>query len=547
MHIKEIIIENFKCFEGRFQLALNNGLNILVGDNEAGKTTILEAIHLSLTGWICGKYLSTELTQSLFNKNIIDSYLESLKNAEPIQPPFILIELYLEIEDDSIKALFEGNGNSLRHPATGIQFKISFNNQFQGDYKILLNAGEEITSLPIEYYEFSWSSFARDDRITPKTIPIKSALIDSSNIKNQNGSDIYVTRIIRELLTEEQKIKISQAYRKLKDQFSKESAILAVNEELKQKEVSNKKIELSVDLPTKTAWETSLMTYLDNIPFNAVGKGEQSLIKTKLALSHKKAQEASIILLEEPENHLSHSKLNNLISHLKNNNEEKQIILSTHNSFVANKLGLNSLILVNIDRTNSKRTTFKFTSLVEETKNYFQKLPGYDTLRLLLCKKAILVEGPSDELIIQKAYMSKNNGKIPIEDEIDVISVRSLAFKRFLDIAIEIKQPVVVVTDNDGNFDKNVTKKYEAYNPYSNIKICADFNENLYSLEPQIVEVNNLETLRNILGLDELKYSTKDSIIKYMGDKNNKADCAIKIFDSDKDFVFPQYILDAIV
>lgn len=56
MFIKEIIIENFKCFEGRFPLEFNNGLNILVGDNEAGKSTILEAIHLALSGWIYGKY-----------------------------------------------------------------------------------------------------------------------------------------------------------------------------------------------------------------------------------------------------------------------------------------------------------------------------------------------------------------------------------------------------------------------------------------------------------------------------------------------------------
>ena len=45
MHIAKITIENFKCFEGRFSLGLNEGKNILVGNNEAGKSTILEAIH----------------------------------------------------------------------------------------------------------------------------------------------------------------------------------------------------------------------------------------------------------------------------------------------------------------------------------------------------------------------------------------------------------------------------------------------------------------------------------------------------------------------
>ena len=90
-----------------------------------------------------------------------------------------------------------------------------------------------------------------------------------------------------------------------------------VNREIEQKNISEKKVELSVDMSTKTAWETSITTYLDDIPFSYIGRGEQSLVKTKLALSHKKAKEANILLLEEPENHLSHAKLNKLLKLLK--------------------------------------------------------------------------------------------------------------------------------------------------------------------------------------------------------------------------------------
>ena len=57
MFIKKVIIENFKCIKGVFILEINTGLNILVGNNEAGKSTILEAIHLALTGLFNGKYI----------------------------------------------------------------------------------------------------------------------------------------------------------------------------------------------------------------------------------------------------------------------------------------------------------------------------------------------------------------------------------------------------------------------------------------------------------------------------------------------------------
>lgn len=546
MHIKKIIIENFKCFEGKFRLDLNNRLNILVGDNEAGKSTILEAINLALSGWIYGRYLGTELTQALFNNKVINMYLDSLTTDNPSLPPHIMIELFFEIEDDSVKALFEGNGNSLKEKECGIQFNISFNEKYQKEYNLLVNGEDKLGSLPIEYYEFSWSSFARDDRVTPRTIPFKSALIDSSNNRYQNGSDMYISRIIRDFLTDEHIVNVAQAHRKLKDLFADHKAVKAINEELKQKHISDKKVELSVDVSTKTAWETSLTTYLDDIPFNYSGRGEQCLVKTKLALSHKKSEQANILLLEEPENHLSHAKLNKLICHIKDEHNEKQIIVSTHSSFVANKLGLGSLILLNYDKATLKRNEVRITDLDDSTKEYFEKLSGYDTLRLILCRKAILVEGPSDELIVQKAFL-KNKGKLPIEDEVDVISVGT-CFLRFLEIAEKIKKPVVVVTDNDSDFETKVTKKYEKYKDVASIKICADSRNKLNTLEPQIADANKdqLDVLREALGLSDSDYPDQQAVTDYMKDRNRKTECALKIFSTDKDVKYPQYILDAV-
>ena len=77
--------------------------------------------------------------------------------------------------------------------------------------------------------------------------------------------------------------------------------------------MTDKKIALSVELVTKDAWEKRLVTQLDEIPFHYVGKGEQCVVKTELALAKRTSQNASIILLEEPENHLSHTRLNQLI------------------------------------------------------------------------------------------------------------------------------------------------------------------------------------------------------------------------------------------
>ncbi|WP_185218055.1 ATP-dependent nuclease [Sphingobacterium mizutaii] len=542
MNITKVHIENFKTFKGSFKFTLNKGVNILVGNNEAGKSTIIEAIHLALTGLHNGKYLKNELSQYVFNNEVIEEYIAGLEQNNTAQPlPYILIEVFIAGEDT---AEFEGDGNSEKLKVSGFSLKIAFDENYQKEYEDLVRLGG-IKTLPIEYYNISWTSFARDESITPRKIPIKSALIDSSSNKFQNGSDIYISRIVKEFLDSKEVVEISQAHRRMKESFMSEEAIKKINEKIKAaSKISDKKVELSVELSSKNAWESSLMTYLENVPFHYIGKGEQCLIKTKLALGHKKAKEANILLLEEPENHLSYSKLNQLISDIKNDSEERQVLISTHSSFVANKLGLEHLILLN------DRKTVRLNQLSANTQKFFEKLSGYDTLRLILCKKAILVEGDSDELIVQKAFMVNNDNKLPIEKGVDVISVGT-SFLRFLEIAERIGTKVVIVTDNDGSVNA-LNKKYENYigdNIKPNIKICfdstvdngtlPDFNYN--TLEPKFLKANSLGKLNTVFGT---AYQNDDELHKYM--KANKTECALKVFETQEALEYPQYILDAI-
>ena len=535
MIISKVYIENYKVFNGKFEITLNSDINILVGNNEAGKSTILEAIHLALTGLLNGRYLRNELSQYLFNNKVEKEYSDSINDPEqiPIGPPHILIEVYFDTND---LPLFEGNGNSDRSKACGLSLKIEFDDEYQTEYDELVNSSEEVQSIPIEYYKVTWTSFARDN-ITSRSIPMRSALIDTSGHKYRNGSDIYISRIIRNELEDKEKVAVSQAYRKLKEKFAQDESMLTINDKVNAVASlsDDKEVSVSVDLATKDAWETGLTTFLDLVPFQNIGKGEQAIVKTKLALGAKESQKAGVILIEEPENHLSHTKMNEFIKSISENCENKQIIISTHSSFVANKLGLDHLILLD----NQK--TARLSDLPSDTQDFFRKLPGYQTLRLLLCKKAILVEGDSDELIVQRAYMDAHDGRLPIEDGIDVISVK-LTFKRFLQIAELLEKTVAVVTDNDGDYEVKITNKYEDYEGLDTIVIFADDNEDLKTLEPQFASANNeqLEKLCEVIGIDFEDYSTQEDISEYM--RKNKTKWALKVFNSEEKLNYPDYI-----
>lgn len=111
MHISKVIIKNFKSFRNPFYLELDKGLNILVGNNEAGKSTILEAIHLALSGLSNGKYLRNDLSEYLFNFDSVQDYLASLETKNRFPPPEIVIEVFFNGKD---LPFLEGDDNSTK-------------------------------------------------------------------------------------------------------------------------------------------------------------------------------------------------------------------------------------------------------------------------------------------------------------------------------------------------------------------------------------------------------------------------------------------------
>ena len=280
---------------------------------------------------------------------------------------------------------------------------------------------------------------------------------------------------------------------------------------------------------------------VDTIPFENVGFGTQNTIKIELALRNAEEQ-ADVVLMEKPENNLSFSNMAVLVDHI-TASQGKQVFISTHSSYIANKLSLSNVILVRAGAVSA------YSALPEDTKKYFVKLPGYDTLRFILASKVILVEGPTDDLIIQRAYLD-NYGKMPHENGSDIIAVDSLAFKRYLDIAVLIKKPVVVVTDNDGNIEENIKGKYSDYQ-HEFFSYYYEQNTVLHTIEPSVVEVNldgdgePTEIFRRAISArGSMMNRSKQEILDFM-DKH-KSEWAYRVFEVTEKINYPEYIKNVI-
>ncbi|MGX4657907.1 ATP-dependent nuclease [Micromonospora sp. SCSIO 07396] len=527
--LKKITIKNYKVFRN-FTLDLNPGVNVIVGDNDAGKSNLLEAINLALTGRLRGNPAAAELSPFLINLQATREYVAALRARGPAEPPEILIELYFDDADNL--ASLRGANNSLREFTPGVKIRIAFNLDFIDEYATYIAEPGRIAWVPTEYYQVHWTNFA-GEAITARGVPATATLIDATAIRLPNGADAYLQSIIADSLGPRQRVELSLAYRSLREAFGDIAAVKEINTRLagERGEISDRELTLSIDISQRAGWERSLVPHLDELPFPYVGKGEQSSLKILLALTEKIA-DTHVVLIEEPENHLSFSSLNQLVHKINEKCAGKQVLATTHSAFILNKLGLDELIL--LTNTGGQR----ITDLRRDTVDYFKKLSGYDTLRLVLAKRAILVEGPSDELILTRAYLDEH-GREPIADGVDIINVRGLSAARFLDLAVPLAKPVAVVNDNDGDAAK-MRQRYAEFAGYDFISIHVGTGD-AKTLEPQILDANGLARLNEILGKN---FATDEELLTHM--TANKTGWALTVFESEQTIAMPEYIRDAV-
>lgn len=98
--IRKIAIRNYRMFR-EFDLEFLPGINILVGKNDTGKSTLIEAINLALTGRVQGRSLAQELSPYHINLDATRDYVQKLQSGVEAVLPTMIIDLFLDDADQS--------------------------------------------------------------------------------------------------------------------------------------------------------------------------------------------------------------------------------------------------------------------------------------------------------------------------------------------------------------------------------------------------------------------------------------------------------------
>ncbi|TLP71919.1 ATP-dependent nuclease [Nesterenkonia sphaerica] len=529
--ITKLKVRGYRTFRD-IEFRPNPGMNILVGENGSGKSTLLEAINLVLTGRINGRPASEELNPYWFNQSDVAEFFQARQDGFRPEPPTIDIEVFLDDRDEFSKHL--RGGHSSERPVverTGLRMLIEPDPDYAEELEAHLASDTAI--VPVEYYKVDWHTFGRKV-LNVKPRELSTALIDSRTVRSSNGVDYHLKHLLNTHLTPESKSRISVAFRSIKEQMTREH-LSEVNSKLSGlTDGLDGNVSLAMDQSARSSWDSSVVPHVDDVPFAMAGLGEQAAIKIALAMGRQDAT-TQVVMVEEPENHLSHTNLNVLIRQIEEfAGDGQQLFVTTHSSYVLNRLGLDQLQLVSACGLRS------FNELDAQTVRYFQKLPGYDTLRMVLADKFVLVEGPSDEILFDRFYKDET-GKRPIEDGIDVFSMRGLSLRRCLGVAALLGKKCAVLTDNDGKEPGEITSGLSGLLADGKRQVFIGDLEGGHTLEPQVSAANagNEEQLKEALHL-----GARATLEVWM--RNNKTEAALRIAESGSTLTAPDYFSRAI-
>ncbi|MDT8990576.1 AAA family ATPase [Curvibacter sp. APW13] len=545
MHVKSIKLVNFKKFRDEY-FEFNEDVNIFVGDNAAGKSTILEALEIALNYNHRGRPFSSEFSPDLFNRDAVRQFLVSDRSSKHL--PDLIIEAYIEGVPE-----YRGANNRRKADTEGVVVQACFDKSLELVYENYLLTKPNFTSIPIEFYKLEWLDFAWN-QIKPIAKRFKALYIDPTRLHPTMGKNQYISGILNTALAKEELVKLTANYRENLQVFNNAGEVMTVNANLDAGHlITDRKLTIAASTLPAGSIQTGLQLEVDDVPFHFIGKGEQSNIQIKLAIQNK-SHDIDLVMMEEPENHLSHTNLNKLVHYVDSKRGDKQLFLTTHSSYVLNKLSIDKICLL---QTGYKRLHKLDPDVVKTLK----RLPGYDTLRVALSSRAVLVEGSSDELVLKKIYQRKH-GRLPEHDGIDIVVVRGVGFKTFIEVGKEIGTKIHVLRDNDGDYHGNVEQERLEYAAFPNVELFSSANNNEFSLEPALICANaiDLKTL-NAFAKEVLSTKTynlyetnitledrREYLIQWFksekgnGKGSRKVDSAIRLFDGELDFKYPVFL-----
>lgn len=446
MYLCNLRAEGFRCFDKDFNVQLTDGLNVIVGENGAGKTAIISAIRQLFHDSESGRY-------SITSDDFFSPFVAGGKPAASF----------------SICAEFDG---------LDVKDKVAFLPWVGASDTALLNLQAENKEIRGRFKKVIWGGKSKSSQFDPELLDLVQCIylppLRDAESKLSNGRQSRLSKLLKALNREQLKqCRKDNKLHPLEASIKSFNGSLAADDKLSIKDANRlitenltkaighhfgqkTSIQFAESDFTKISESLTLMFFPDlsvedqelfrDLSQNSLGYNNLLYIASIMAeLTLDEDDEElpifKLLLIEEPEAHLHPQLQIRLLTHLKSvaeKNKNVQVIVTTHSTVLASSVELESII--HLSRSPEPiATPLRACGLPTASSQFINRWLDVTKSNLLFASGVILVEGIAEQMIIPTlakiVLKEQMDGRNSLEDlGISTINLNGIYFKHFMQL-----------------------------------------------------------------------------------------------------------------
>ena len=451
MYLRKLKAQGFRCFHSSFEIEFTDGLNVIVGENGAGKTAIISSIRQLFQDSESGRY-------SISSDDFFSPFITGGKAALSF----------------SICAEFDG---------LDVEDKVAFLPWVGASNTALLTLQAENKEIRGRFKKIIWGGNSKSSQFDPELIDLIQCIylppLRDAESKLSNGRQSRLSKLLKALNRKQLKqCREDDTLHPLEEKLKDFNTSLATDDNLSIKKANElitanltkaighhfgqkTSIQFAESDFTKIAESLTLLFFPDlsadsqelfrGLSQNSLGYNNLLYIASILAeltLDDEDDEQPlfKLLLIEEPEAHLHPQLQIRLLNHLKSVAEENknvQVIVTTHSTVLASSVELESIIHLSKSQA-PVATPLRTCGLHSTSSQFINRWLDVTKSNLLFASGVILVEGIAEQMIIPTlakiVLKDQKDGYKSLEDlGISTINLNGIYFKHFMQLYCNIK------------------------------------------------------------------------------------------------------------